>query len=108
MGSHDQQNYVKIYVHQGGLGWGINVWRALLQLDYEFYKYSSHEGDPFFSNEALSKESDVAPLIFSSSLFLPFIYNIWKKWILECISSTVIMWDIKRFPQNVGMIISGD
>ena len=44
-------------------------------------------GWPIFSNEALKKENDVAPLNFLSSLFHSFM-TFEKKWILECISST--------------------
>ena len=64
-------------------------------------------GRPIYSNAVLNKENDVAPLIFSYSLFHSFM-TFGKKQILECISSAVMMWDIKRFPQDVGMTISGN
>ena len=37
MGSHNQQSYVEIYVHWGGLGPGVNAWGVLFELDYELY-----------------------------------------------------------------------
>lgn len=37
MGSHNQQSYVEIYVHWGGLGPGVNAWGVVFELDYELY-----------------------------------------------------------------------